>query len=77
MTMNPLYPCGKRCSRGTHNGFESQSRGSVFNSSSIESKILSHLDLNSSNSQISQSDWYCRNREVLCLNRARFFREIL
>ena len=32
--------------------------------SSIESKILSHLHRNNSNSQISQSDLYCRNREV-------------
>ena len=44
-------------------GLESQSSGSVFNSS-IESKILSHLHRNKSNSQISQSDWYCRNRKV-------------
>ena len=40
-------------------GFESPSRGSVFNSS-MESKIISHLHLNNGNSQISQSDWYWR-----------------
>ena len=42
---------------------QSQSRGSVFNSS-IESTILSQLHLNNGNSQISQSDLYWRNREV-------------
>ena len=46
-----------------NHGFESPSCGNVFNSS-IESKILSHLHLNNSNSQISQSDWYWRNCEV-------------
>ena len=39
-----------------NHGFESQSRGSVFNSS-VESKILSHLHLTDINSQISQSDF--------------------
>ena len=35
---------------GKNHGFESLSHGSVFNSS-IESKILSHLRVNNSNSQ--------------------------
>ena len=46
-----------------NHGFESRSRGSVFNSS-IESKILSYWNCNNSNPEISQSDWYSRNRGV-------------
>ena len=57
-------------------GFESQSRGSVFNSS-IESKILSHLHLNNSNSQISQSDLVLEELQSLGLNRGKFFIVIL
>ena len=43
---------------------KSLSIGNVINSS-LESLTLSHLHRNNSNSNISQSDWYSRNRRVL------------
>ena len=91
MTMSPLYPCGKPCSRWTHNEtvknwpyfFNHQWNYDRITASNLnpvgvlpilQSKSLSHLHCNNSSSQISQSNWYCRNRKVFYLNRARFFR---
>ena len=50
---------------------------SILQSDQIKSGILSHLHRNSNNSQISQSDWYRRNREVWASVRRGFSEESL
>ena len=50
---------------------------SILQSNQIKSGILSHLHRNSNNSQISQSDWYRRNREVWASVRRGFSEESL
>ena len=75
MTMSPLYPCGKPCSRGTHN--ETVKNLGLFSSIIYGIMMKPRVrisapwecfqffnQIENSNSQILQSDWYCKNREV-------------